>query len=99
VCNGYTTEGREASTSTRARLLADKLLAIEAPDIRVSWIPGQPLIIQGTIPLSDIADSPSKNTNIPNMSREKARDFSISLRPMAECQTALASISVSPPMG
>jgi hypothetical protein len=48
---------------------AEKRLAIEALDSRVSWIPGQPLIIQGTIPLSDIADSPSKNTNNPNMSR------------------------------
>jgi hypothetical protein len=42
---------------------AEKRLAIEALHIRVSWIPGQPLIIQGTIPLGDIADSPSRRTN------------------------------------
>jgi site-specific DNA recombinase len=37
----------------------EKRLAIEALDIRVSWIPGQPLTIQGSIPLGQIAAIPS----------------------------------------
>jgi site-specific DNA recombinase len=37
---------------------AEKRLAIEALDIRVSWIPGQPLTIQGSIPIGQIADIP-----------------------------------------
>jgi uncharacterized protein YPO0396 len=39
---------------------AEKRIAIEALDIRVSWIPGQPLVIQGSIPLGQIAAIPSK---------------------------------------
>jgi site-specific DNA recombinase len=39
---------------------AEKRLAIEALDIRVSWIPGQPLAIQGNIPLGQIAAIPSR---------------------------------------
>jgi site-specific DNA recombinase len=39
---------------------AEKRLAIEALDIRVSWIPGQPLAIQGSIPLGQIAAIPSR---------------------------------------
>jgi hypothetical protein len=38
---------------------AEKRLAIEALDIRVSWIPGQPLAIQGTILLEEIAAIPT----------------------------------------
>jgi site-specific DNA recombinase len=38
---------------------AEKRLAIEALDIRLSWIPGQPLTIQGSIPLGQIATIPT----------------------------------------
>jgi Recombinase zinc beta ribbon domain len=38
---------------------AEKRIAIEALDIRVSWIPGQPLVIHGSIPLGQIAAIPS----------------------------------------
>jgi hypothetical protein len=40
--------------------LADKLVALQALHIRVSWTPGHPLAIQGSIPLGAIVDSPSK---------------------------------------
>jgi site-specific DNA recombinase len=38
----------------------EKRIAIEALDIRVSWIPGEPLAIQGSIPLGQIAAIPSR---------------------------------------
>jgi hypothetical protein len=41
---------------------AEKLVASQALDIRVSWTPGQPLAIQGSIPLGAIVDSPSKRS-------------------------------------
>jgi site-specific DNA recombinase len=47
----------------------EKRVALEALDIRVRWIPGQPLVIQGTIPFGTIADIPSKSTFIPRISR------------------------------
>jgi site-specific DNA recombinase len=37
---------------------AEKRLAFDALDIRVSWTPGQPLSIQGTIPMEAIAPIP-----------------------------------------
>jgi hypothetical protein len=37
----------------------EKRRAIEALDIRVHWTPGEPLAVQGSIPLESIADIPS----------------------------------------
>jgi site-specific DNA recombinase len=37
---------------------AEKRLALEALGIRVTWMPGSPLSIQGSIPLGDIANNP-----------------------------------------
>jgi site-specific DNA recombinase len=38
----------------------EKLVALQALDIRVSWMPGQPFTIQGSIPMGAIVDIPSK---------------------------------------
>jgi DNA-binding FrmR family transcriptional regulator len=38
---------------------AEKRLAFEALDIRVSWTPGQPLQIEGCIPLDAIVNNPA----------------------------------------
>jgi site-specific DNA recombinase len=38
---------------------AEKLVALQALDIQVSWMPGQPFTIQGSIPMGAIVDSPS----------------------------------------
>jgi hypothetical protein len=46
-----------------------KRLALEALEIRVSWIPGRPLVIHGSIPLEAIVDSPSNSTFMPRISR------------------------------
>jgi hypothetical protein len=35
-------------------------VALQALDIRVSWMPGQPFTIQGSIPMGAIVDIPSK---------------------------------------
>ncbi|MDQ3830499.1 MAG: hypothetical protein M3361_14595 [Candidatus Tectomicrobia bacterium] len=47
----------------------EKRVALEALDIRISWIPGQPLVIQGSIPIGGIVDSAPKSTFIPRISR------------------------------
>jgi site-specific DNA recombinase len=39
---------------------AEKCLALKAPDVRVTWRPGEPLAIEGTIPLGDIATSTAR---------------------------------------
>jgi hypothetical protein len=49
--------------------ITEKRVTLEALDVRISWIPGNPLVIQGTIPLGVIADSPSKSTFMPRISR------------------------------
>jgi hypothetical protein len=36
----------------------EKRLALEALDIRVTWLPGQPFTIQGSIPLGDLVSIP-----------------------------------------
>jgi hypothetical protein len=51
---------------------AEKRLAIEALDIRVSWIPGQPLTIQGSIPLGQIATIPSGSSVPPAVAAQTA---------------------------
>jgi site-specific DNA recombinase len=48
---------------------AEKQAAFEALNIRVSWVPGQPLTIEGSIPVGEIVNSPSKSTFMPRMSR------------------------------
>ena len=52
---------------------AEKRVAIEALDIRVSWIPGQPLAIQGTIPMRQIAAIPSRSSVPPTLAAQTAR--------------------------
>jgi hypothetical protein len=37
---------------------AERRVALEALDIRVSWIPGQPFAIQGSIPIESIMAIP-----------------------------------------
>ena len=39
---------------------AEKVVALEALDIRVTWIPGHPFTMQGSIPMGAIVESPSK---------------------------------------
>jgi hypothetical protein len=39
---------------------AEKHQAIEALNIQVSWTPGQPFVIQGSIPVGEIVDIPAK---------------------------------------
>jgi site-specific DNA recombinase len=39
---------------------AEKVVALQALDIRVTWIPGHPFTMRGSIPMGAIADSPSK---------------------------------------
>jgi len=41
---------------------AEKRVALEALDIHVSWIPGQPLKIEGSIPMGEIVDNPPCRT-------------------------------------
>jgi hypothetical protein len=38
---------------------AEKRVAFEALDIHVSWIPGQPLKIEGSIPIGEIVNNPA----------------------------------------
>jgi len=51
---------------------AEKRLAIEALDIRVSWIPEQPLTIQGNIPFGQIATIPSRWSVPPTLAARTA---------------------------
>jgi hypothetical protein len=57
---------KEYCARVRQRLQAfdhtEKLVPLQALDIRVSWMPGQPFTIQGSIPMGAIVDSPSKRS-------------------------------------
>jgi hypothetical protein len=53
----------------------EKRMALEALAIRVSWNPGQPLMIQGSIPLGDIVDSPSNSTFYPECPGKRPEIF------------------------
>jgi hypothetical protein len=44
---------------------AEKRVALEALDIRVSWTPGHPVAIQGSIPIEAIVDSPASRASPP----------------------------------
>jgi site-specific DNA recombinase len=44
--------------------ILEKRLALDALDIQVTWTPGQPLAIQGTIPLGEIVPTPSRRCTL-----------------------------------
>jgi site-specific DNA recombinase len=48
---------------------AEKRIALTALDIHVRWTPGEPLKIEGSIPIGHIVDSAANSTFIPRISR------------------------------
>jgi hypothetical protein len=61
---------------------AEKRMALQALNIRVSWTPGQPVAIQGSIPIDALADNPPWSFSRPTKSaRRRSRPHWISSAP------------------